>query len=82
MELSATGVSPDESAGTLAVPESLMLAPDDSIWSAMSGLQNFVGESIPVVDDQRLAGVLFESTLVSAYLDVLDEVRKDEHAAV
>ncbi len=82
MEFSATGVSPDESAGNLAVPESLVLAPDDSIWSAMSGLQDFVGESIPVVDKQRLAGVIFESTLVSTYLDVLAEVRKDEHAAM
>jgi CIC family chloride channel protein len=82
MELSATGISPDEPAGTLAEPESLVLAPEDSIWNAMSGLQDFVGESIPVVDGQRLSGVLFESTLVSAYLGVLDDVRNDEHAGV
>ncbi len=48
----------------------------------MSALEDFVGESIPVVDDSRLAGVLFESTLVGAYLRIQDAIRRDEHAAM
>ena len=68
--------------GDYAEPDSLVLSPDMSIWAAMSEMEDFVGESIPVVEDGKLAGVLFESTIVGAYLEILENVRKDEHAAV
>ena len=48
----------------------------------MSKLEDFAGDSIPVVEGERLVGVLFESTIVSAYLDVVDRVRKEEHAVM
>jgi CBS domain-containing protein len=65
-----------------AEPEPLMLSPDTSIWSAMSEMEDFVGESIPVLEDGRLVGVLFESTIVSAYLKILEVIRREENAAV
>jgi CIC family chloride channel protein len=82
MEIATANVSLDEPAGQYAAPESVILDPGDSIWTAMSEMEDFVGESIPVVEDSRLIGVLFESTIVSAYLEVLETVRQDEHAAV
>jgi len=82
LELTSTGTLPDAAAGDHAVPEALILGPDESIWAAMSQTQDFVGESIPVVDDKRLVGVLYESTVVSEYLDLLGNIRKEEHAAV
>lgn len=82
MELASGGVSLDEPAHGYAAPESLALGPDDSIWTAMSEMEDFVGESIPVVDDKRLVGVLYQSTIVSAYLEVLANIRQEEHAAV
>ena len=81
MKLTATGTALNEPAGPYADPEQLMLSPDASIWTAMSEMQDFVGESIPVIENGQLAGVLFESTIVAAYLEVLDEIRKEEHAA-
>ena len=81
MKLTATGTALNETIGPYAEQESLVLEPDTSIWTAMSEMQDFVGESIPVIEDGRLAGVLFESTIVTAYLNILEEIRKEEHAA-
>ena len=81
-ELAEDGLSLDEPAGRYADGDTLVLHADDSVWTAMSKMKNFVGESIPVIDNDRLAGVLYESTIVGAYLDVLDEIRKEEHAAL
>jgi CIC family chloride channel protein len=69
-------------AGEFAKPEPLILSPDNSIWEAMAKLENFVGESIPVVDNQVLVGVVFEASIVRAYLHTLDQIRHEEHAAV
>ena len=82
MELVAAGAGLDQPAGELAEPESLALSPDTSIWAAMTEMQGFIGESIPVLEDGRLVGVLFESTVISAYQGVLEDIRKDENAAV
>ncbi len=82
LELAAAGTSLDATVGDHATPEALILGPDDSIWTAMEQMQGFIGESIPVVDDERLVGVAFASTIVSAYIDVLGGVRQEEHAAV
>ena len=80
MELIASGAALDRPVGPYAEPESLVLHPDTSIWTAMSEMEGFVGESIPVLEDDRLAGVLFESTIVAAYLAILDDIRREEHA--
>lgn len=82
MELIAAGTALDRPAGPHGEPESLILSPDSSIWSAMSEMEDFVGESIPVLEDGRLVGVLFESTIVSAYLQILNNNRREENAAV
>ena len=82
MQLVASGTELDQAAGLCAEPESVAFTPDTSIWTAMSEMKNFVGESIPVLDDGQLVGALSESTIVSAYMDILEEVRKEEHAAV
>ena len=82
MEL-ASGETPlDELARDHATPEALTLNADESLWAAMSKLKDFEGESIPVVEGERLVGVLLESTIVTAYLGVIDRIRKDEHAAI
>lgn len=64
-----------------AKPEALILSPNDSLWDAMVKLEDFVGESIPVVDDGRLIGVVFEASIVRAYLKALNEIRSEENAA-
>ena len=72
----------DRAAGEFAEPESLQLHPDTTVWDAMHAIRNFVGESIPVVVEGRLVGALSESAIIGAYLDIVQGVRRDEHAAV
>jgi len=82
MELTTGGRSLDaETAAAYAVSETLVLRPDDSIWHAMRQLEDFVGESIPVVEQERLVGVAPESSIVRAYMHTLDEIRREENAA-
>lgn len=81
MALIAEGTPLDEPVSRHAVPEDLVLNADDSIWKAMSELENFVGESIPVTDAGRMAGVVTEAAVVHAYLQTLHEIREDENAA-
>jgi CIC family chloride channel protein len=82
MELFAGGASLDETAGDHAEPDDLILQVDTSVWDAMSRMEDFIGESIPVLDGGRLVGVLFESTIVSEYLRILEDIRREEHAAM
>jgi CIC family chloride channel protein len=81
MELVAAGRSFEEPASSQAVVETLTLNPDDSIWQAMSKLENFIGESVPVIEDGRLAGVVPEATIVHAYMQTLNDIREEENAA-
>ena len=67
-----------------AEPEHLIMLSDTSIWTAMEQLGDFVGESIPVINNDEegvLIGVVFEAALVKAYLDTMYEIRREEHAA-
>ncbi len=53
-----------------------------SVWDAMEAMEEFVGESIPVLDEAgRLLGVVYESTLVKAYLQTVRALRAEENAA-
>ncbi len=79
--LAASGDALADSCANYARAGGLVLSPDDSIWTAMSKMEDFVGESIPVVEDGRLTGVVFEAAIVKAYLETLNEIRREENAA-
>ena len=66
-----------------------LLTPKTSVWAAMERMEDFVGESIPVIeegddgrpcDGGRLLGVVFEAAIVNAYLDAMNDIRREEHA--
>ncbi|MYD76859.1 MAG: chloride channel protein [Gammaproteobacteria bacterium] len=62
----------------------VVFTPDTSIWTAMERIKEFAGESLPVVetlDRRKLVGVVYESSIVNAYLDSLKEARDEEHGA-
>lgn len=82
VELVAGGVGLAEPAGSHALAAAHALAPDASIWAAMAAVEAGNSDSIPVVDDGLLVGVLFEAEVVSTYLQILDNIRRDEHAAL
>ena len=68
-------------AGKLDV-EPIVLIESDSLQKAMGVAANFVGESIPIVDEskQRLVGVVTEGDLFHAVLDMQTNVRRIERA--
>src|SRR5699024_4601651 len=60
----------------------LTMREDETIWGAMNAMRRFVGESVAVVDAEgRLVGAIYESDLIGAYLELLAQIRKEEHAA-
>ena len=77
------GFEPGATVARLATPEALILTPKTSIWAAMAQMGDFVGESIPVLeegDGGRMAGVVFEASIVKAYLDTMNDIRREENA--
>ena len=67
----------------LAKREALVLTAKTTVWTAMEQLGDFVGESIPVVeadDDGRMLGVVFEASIVKAYMDTVKDIRREENA--
>ncbi len=81
MALVSNNQSLSQEARDFAIPEKLILSPDTSIWQSMVMLRNFVGESIPVTEEGKFLGVVFEASIVDAYLTTLNEIRQDENAA-
>ena len=66
----------------LVQPDPLTLTAKSSVWQAMARMGDFVGESIPVLEDldnSRMLGVVFEASIVKAYLDTLNDIRCEEN---
>ena len=77
------GLEPETPVARLAEREALILTPKTSIRAAMEQMGDFVGESIPVLeegDGGRMLGVVFEASIVRAYLDTMDDIRREENA--
>lgn len=55
-----------------------------SVWQAMEALRDFLGEITPVVStaDGRLLGVVSESTVIDAYVDSVNQLRREENESV
>ena len=67
----------------LARREALIFTASTSVWAAMEQMGDFVGESIPVLEDEdggRMLGVVFEATIIKAYLDTVNDIRGEENA--
>ena len=77
------GLAPEATVARLAQREALILTAKTSIWAAMEQMGDFVGESIPVLeegDGGRMLGVVFEASIVKAYLDTVNDIRREENA--
>ncbi|MCY3770210.1 MAG: chloride channel protein [Gammaproteobacteria bacterium] len=64
--------------------ESIILSTDTTIWAAMEKIQNFVGESVPVVSSDgrgKLMGVVYEASIIQAYMETLYNIRREEYGA-
>ncbi|WP_144244262.1 CBS domain-containing protein [Nitrincola sp. A-D6] len=79
---SLIGIDVDSLAKAYIIAEDCAIQADTSLWTAMYVLRNFIGEGVPVLDEQRyIVGAVFESDLIRAYLDLMEDMRKEEYAA-
>lgn len=71
-----------EPAASHADTDHLSFRHHQSVWDALEEMHDFVGESIPIVDQRGyFIGIVYESTLVTAYLRAISKIRAEEHAA-
>jgi len=82
LQLEQTNQSLEQVVEQFARQEALVFTHSTTIWAAMDTMEDFVGESIPVVisdTDSTLVGVVFEASVVKAYLDTTKKIRAEEH---
>ena len=68
--------------GDIAQHEQITLTDMTSIFAAMKKVEDFVGESVPVVsakDHLKLVGVIPEGNIFKAYSDAIGEIREEEY---
>lgn len=55
-----------------------------SLWQAMSELEGFIGEAVPIVDSKTnvLIGMIQESELITSYQKIANDIRSEENEAV
>jgi CIC family chloride channel protein len=54
-----------------------------SIWQAMRCLDQFSKDGAPVLtEDRKVIGILTETNLINAYMDIMHGIRKEENAVV
>jgi len=72
----------EQPAQTFKVVNDFVIDAHTSLWEAMQMLKHFVGESVPVVGrNHQLEGIVFESDLIRAYLEIMAEMRREEYAS-
>ena len=72
----------DPVVGDLAQHEQITLTDMISIFAAMKKVEDFVGESVPVVsaeDHLKLVCVIPEGNIFKAYSDAIGEIRQEEY---
>jgi CIC family chloride channel protein len=52
-----------------------------SIWEAMETMRGYIGEALAVVDSNtgHYLGVIPEAVVINAYLDAVQELRREEY---
>ncbi len=61
----------------------LLFDESTSLWHAMEVMRNFNGEAVPIINSNtgRYLGALPESVVIGAYLDAVQDLRREEHEA-
>ncbi len=82
--LAANATDATHTVSRIASMPGIVLQVDDSLDDAMRQLRYFVGVSVPVVDHSermRLLGVCFQSSIIGAYNDAVEQARAEERGA-
>ncbi len=73
-----------QSIASLVRPDMPVLNENTSLWQAMSALEGFRGEAVPIVDSSngKLIGMIAESALITAYQEITGDIRNEENEAL
>lgn len=73
---------PDAPIDNIVNRHCLSFSPTCSVWRAMNNIKGFVGEAVPIVDEQSelLIGIIHETDLIDAYMRTTRELRNEETA--
>jgi len=68
---------------SLAFKPGLEFDENTSLWLAMETMRDYIGDAIPVVHSRtrKYLGALPEAIVISAYLDAIHDLRREEHEA-
>ena len=68
---------------SLAFKPGLEFDEKTSLWLAMETMRDYIGDAVPVVHSQtrKYLGALPEAVVISAYLDAIHDLRREEHEA-
>ena len=68
---------------SLAFKPGLEFDENTSLWLAMETMRDYIGDAVPVVHSQtrKYLGALPEAIVISAYLDAIHDLRREEHEA-
>ena len=83
VEARRAGLSDSPVAQLLEMPQ-LLITGSMNLYDTMQALSNFIGISVPVVDnrdDMRLLGVVHENTVINAYNLAVEEARFEERGS-
>lgn len=70
-------------AADIIVPNWPCFKTDTSIWQAFRSLDDFAGHMLPITDQEgEIKGVITESRLISTYLDIVHQIRREENEAI
>lgn len=75
----------DTLAGDLATLPDIIIEGDSHLHATMQSLNEFVGISVPVIDDRehmKLLGIIFENSVISAYNEAVEQARDEERGLV
>ncbi|HBC53117.1 MAG TPA: chloride ion channel, partial [Alphaproteobacteria bacterium] len=73
----------EETVSAHLAPPQLVFSLQTTIWDAMEGMADFVGETIPVLsddDDEQLAGIVTEAMIIHASVEISRRLRQEENA--
>ncbi|MEM8572565.1 MAG: chloride channel protein [Pseudomonadota bacterium] len=77
------GEARDRKLHELADHSEIVFDETTSVWEAMSLLQGFVGDAVPLVNsDRRLMGIIPESAVIRGYMESTRDLRREENAGV
>lgn len=73
----------DDPVAELASNPGLEFDEKTSLWMAMEAMRDYIGDAVPVVHSQtrRYLGALTEAVVITAYLDAIQDLRREEHEA-